>query len=242
MAISLNALVTEVQSRVHRTDINTTIQQELLKTITELETKRYWPWRFMRDATTIALASGTYEYSLPSDFGEDLAFNIIETDKYDVLDRVAFEDFVRKWPDVSQLDGGQPTKYTIGYKAGTSGAKRLWCNIPADATYTAELMYFQTRADATSTDFPTSFTELEKMYLIHKAAAVVKQQHLGYSDCKNTPTCHCDACEVFRKEQLLENRYKLQRTRDGGKWKHPKKSGTLIGQYDVRGNQKTYNV
>jgi hypothetical protein len=121
MAMNLNALVTEVQSRVHRTDINTNIQNELLKTITRLETKRYWPWRFMRDNSTITLASGTYEYSLPSDFGEDLAFNIVETDKEDVLDRIAFEDFVQKWPDPSQSSGGQPTKYSIGYKVGTSG-------------------------------------------------------------------------------------------------------------------------
>jgi hypothetical protein len=103
-------------------------------------------------------------------------------------------------------------------------------------------MYFQTRADATSTDFPTSFTELEKMYLVHKASAIIKQQYLGYTDCKNVPTCHCDACESFRLEQDMENRYKLQRSREKGKWKHAKKTGTLIGQYDVRGGQKTYNV
>jgi hypothetical protein len=196
----------------------------------------------MRDATTITLASGTYEYSLPSDFGEDLAFNIIETDKYDVLDRVAFETFIKKWPDVSQLSGGQPTKYTIGYKSGTSGAKRLWCNVPADATYTAELMYWQTRADATSTDFPTTFTELEKLYLIHKASAIVKKQYLGYSDCDGNQTCHCDACESFRLEGDLEARYTRQRTRENPQWKHKKKRGTMIGQYDVRSNQSEYNV
>jgi len=193
-----------------------------------------------RDASTVILASGTYEYSLPSDFGEDFALRIIDDNKEDDLERIAWDNFVRKYPDPSSESGGQPTKYTIGIKEGTAGARRIHFPHPADAVYTAELIYFNRRADATSTDFPDGFTELEKLYLTAKASAIVKKQILGYSDCDGTPTCECDGCEAKQLERDLVGRFTLERKRDGVAWKHPKKR-PLGGYYDVRGEQDIYN-
>lgn len=241
MAILLTQMVTAVQSRVKRTDINTNIQNAILELITELEAMAYWPWRMTRDASTVILASGTYEYSLPTDFGEDFALRIITDNKEADLDRVSWDNFVRKYPDPSSQSGGQPTKYTIGIKEGTAGAKRIHFPHPADAVYTAELIYFNRRAGATATDFPDGFTELEKLYLIAEASAIVKKQILGYSDCDGTPNCKCDGCHANKLARALSNRYSLERKREGVEWKHPKKR-PLGGYYDVRGGQDIYNV
>ena len=241
MAMALTALVTEVQSRVKRTDINTNIQNTILKLITRLETKMYWPWRMTRDASTVILASGTYEYDLPSDFGEDFALRIIDDDKEADLERIAWSVFVHKHPDPSSKSGGQPTEYTIGVKEGTAGTKRIHFPHPADAEYTAELIYFNRRADATATDFPDGFTELEKLYLTAKASAIVKKQILGYSNCDGSQTCECDGCEARQVEGDMLGRYSLERKRGKVGWQH-KESRPGGGFWDIRGNQDIYRT
>lgn len=244
MALSLNALTTQVQKFIQRTSIgsNPSIQDMVLRAIIWLESLDYWPWRFKRDATTITLGSGTWEYSLPGDFGEDLAFRITEDNKEDDLDRIAFEDFIRNHPDPSKESGGQPTKYTIGYKAGTSGAKRLWIPHPADGTYATELLYWEVRTDAVSTTLPSGLGEVEKICLVHKAAAMIEGGILKQNNCNTTPTCECNACQSNRWLVAIKTRKQLQRIREKPSWKHPKKSGIIGETYDVRGHIDTYNV
>jgi hypothetical protein len=245
MALSLNALVTEVNSIIHRTDMTGEIQTGLLQQITWLETLDYWPWRMTRNQAGLVLASATWSYSLPTDFGEDLAINIVETDKRDSLDRLAYEDFIRKYPDPGQDSGGQPTAYSIGYALGTAsaGSKAIFFPHPADATYTCEMIYYNRRADSTGTDFPNAFTDLEKWVLVYLCAAYIEGTKLKIDTCRKKypgDLCGCTRCERDRWMQALQARYTRERTRETPKWKHPKKSGA--GIYDVRGGQKTYNV
>jgi len=242
MALSLNAIVTEVHSRIHRTDISTSVQNILLQQITWLETLEYWPWRTTRNTAT-TLASDTYAYDVPADFGEDLALVITEDNKEDYLERIAFHQFISKYPDPSANDVGQPTKYTIGYAQGTASAgnKQIWFPHPADGTYATEFIYYNRRADCTATDFPTAFTELEKLVLVFRAAAHIEGTILGYSNCSGQPTCYCNACESNRWLAAAERRYSRERVREKPRWKMPKKKG-YVTQYDIRGNQTIYNV
>jgi len=243
MAMDLNAIVTEVHSRIHRTDISTNVQNILLQQITWLETLEYWPWRTTRDQAGITLASGSWAHNVPADFGEDLAFVIIEDDKENYLERIAFEQFVSRYPDPSKESGGQPTVYTVGYALSTSsaGKKQVWFPHPADATYTSEFIYYNRRADCTGTDFPTGFTELEKLVLVFRAAAHIEGSLLGDSKCNGTPTCHCNACEANSWLGAAQRRYGNERMREKPRWKHAKKRGWGVG-LDIRGHQDPYNV
>jgi hypothetical protein len=242
--LSLANMVTNVQKFIQRTSIgsNPSIQDMLLNTIIWLEGLDYWPWRFMRDSSTISLASATWSYSLPGDFGTDFALVITENNKEDELERIAFDDFIRKWPDPSANSGGQPTNYTIGFKAGSAGVKQLWFSHPADGTYSCDLWYWQVRTDAVGTTLETGLNEVEKLALIRKTAAMIEGGVLKISTCNGQPTCECNACAANRWLLNLQNRKRMEKLSAKPRWKHPYKQGHGGWQYDVRGQQKTYNT
>jgi len=223
---------------------NPSIQDMILRAIVYLEGLDYWPWRMVRDGDGITLGSGTWQYSLPTNFGEDLSFRITEDDAEDELNRIAFEDFIRKYPDPSSESGGQPTTYTIGYAAGTSsaGSKKLWLPHPADGTYATEFLYWEIRTDAVSTDLPSGLNEVEKIAIVHKAASMIEGGILKISTCTGAQTCECNACQSNRWLANLQNRKRLQRIREKPTWKIPYAKSGATQNYDVRGHQKIYDV
>jgi hypothetical protein len=231
-------------SYIGRTSIgsNPSIQDKIIEAILWLEGLTYWPWKIKRDASTITLASSTWNYSLPGDFHSDLAFRITQDNKEDDLERLAFEDFIRKHPDPSANDAGQPTRYTIGYVSGTAGSREVWLPHPADASYTTELIYFRQSTNATSTDFADGLNEVEKMCVVSKASALIEGEVLKVSSCTGRPTCHCNACRANQWITNLKSRWDQERIREKPAWKIPSRHRNMYANYDVRGHQKIYNV